>query len=231
MGAQRFSRCWACSDQACRVQSRLPASNHFHLAWWERAVYCNSARLRGFLNWSLLHRGTRWLEIIWRCKSRWVFGLAAVSAVSAKRWNRLCVEQACSEQPLFEVIGTDPRGRGVACAIKHSWFFFPASMASAGANEPAGSVFVTRRGGKADPCVVPSPGMPKICFYRSMFIMNCARKHMACSSHEWEVCMGPCAHREPREDKEQTLACVTCSLAACILQAAADGEEEVGSRY
>ena len=43
--------------------------------------------------------------------------------------------------------------------------------------------------------------------------------------------MGPCAHREPREDKEQMLACVTCSVAACILWAAADGEQEVGSRY
>lgn len=76
-------------------------------------VYCNSTRLRGFLNWNLLHRGTCWLEIIWRCKSLWVFGLAAVSAVSAKQWNRLCVEQACSEQLLYVAIGTDLRGRGV----------------------------------------------------------------------------------------------------------------------
>lgn len=61
--------------------------------------------------------------------------------------------------------------------------------------------------------------------------MNCARKHMACSSHEWEVCMGPCAHREPREDKEQMLVCVTCSVAACILWPAADGGIKVLSAW
>lgn len=195
-------------------------------------VYCNSTRLRGFLNWNLLHRGTCWLEIIWRCKSLWVFGLAAVSEVSAKQWNRaVCGAGVLRAAALCGCRDRPARQGGLLVLLSIHDFSLPASTASAGANEPAGSVFVTRRGGKADPCVVPSPGMPKICFYRSMFVMNCASKHMACSSGEWEVCMGPRAHREPREDKEQMLPCVPCSVAACILRAAADGEREVGSRY
>lgn len=53
---------------------------------------------------------------------------------------------------------------------------------------------------------------------------------MACFSHEWEVCMGPSAHQEPHEDKEQLLSCITCSVAVYILGAAVGGEQ-VGLRY
>lgn len=75
-------------------------------------VYCSSTHLRGFLDWNLLHGGTRWLEIIWRCKYLWVFGLAAVPAVSAKQWKGLCVEQACSQQLLYVAAGAGPGAKG-----------------------------------------------------------------------------------------------------------------------
>lgn len=46
--------------------------------------------------------------------------LGCRSAVSAKQWKRLCVEQACSQQLLYVAVGAGPGGRGVAHVTEHS---------------------------------------------------------------------------------------------------------------